>query len=169
MLQPVPLTAFFDGGKERRKITPIPLRLDLGVRIGVPDAKAAAHVEHICFKAELFFHFSDEGKIFFRRKHKGLLFKDLRADMAMEAAQPQMLLGEHIFGDLLRRAACDGEAELGVGRRRLHIGVRVRLYARVDADEHVLHEVATLSLPFNEVGFGVRIDDDRADAAIERI
>ena len=79
-----------------------------------------------------------------------------------------MLFGKNVAGHRQRRTVRDGEAELAVRRRRLHIGVRVRLHAGIDADEDVLHHIACSRLLVERIRLGIGVHDDAADAGIER-
>ena len=167
--QPVRRTALPDRRDECGEIFPVSRGRDHRVALRIPDAEAAAQIDGIRFKPRFLLHFRDEGEHLLRRDDEGLFFKDLRADMAMEASQTQIFLLKDVADDLFRRAARHGKSEFGIGRRRLHIGVRVRLDAGIDADEDVLHDLPLPRDRIEEVRFGSGVDDDRPHAAVKGV
>ena len=94
--------------------------------------------------------------------------EDLRADVAVQADQPQMVGREHPAHRGHRRTAGQRQPELLVLVRGGDELVGVRLDADGDADQHVLHDAGRAGDLVEALDLGHRVQHDVPDAGLDR-
>ena len=105
----------------------------------VSNAQAAAHIQLLRYKAVLLLHAQHELRHDLHRFAKRRKRENLGANMAMKTQQTHVFRGQNIAHAVEREIVFHSEAELGVLATRADVFVRIGLYTRRYAHEHILH------------------------------
>ncbi len=139
---------------------------DRGRRVGggVGDTEAAAEVQHRdrAAREQPLMHVEEAGG----RLAEAVDAEDLRADVAVQAAEVEARQLADARHDLLGAGERGAELLVFVGRREEVVGLGV--HAAVDAQAHRLADAAACRLSGDPLDLDVAVDDDRADADLDR-
>ena len=143
-------------------------RIDFWIFFGVSHAEPAAEVEHLCGVAEVFFDRRGKGEHDVDRALEDVLVKDLRADVAVEAAKFDVFFLQGERHDLVGLPGRDRNAELGIDFPRVHCLVGVGVNARGQANQDLLSDPAPCGSRFNRFDLLAVVCNEIAHAVFHR-
>ena len=145
------------------------VNVDIRVSLGVPHADTAAEVENPGGIAVFVAQGNHEGQHQVSRVAERLFVKDLRADMAMEARDLDVIERSCIAEDFLSLIRCDCRAELGVDLTRVDRIKCMRVDTGRDAQKDALSHALFLCICRNAVKFHRVVGGEQTDARVHRI
>ena len=141
----------------------------VGGRLGIGNTVAAAEVQILGKEAGFAVHVGDEGQHHLRRLDKRRAVENLRADVAVEALQTHAGKRERALDKRHSLPGLDGGAEFGIDRAGDDLFMRMRIDARRNAQQDVLHLAVRAGDAVEREQLVLVVDDEGAHPDVQRV